>query len=617
MHRVRVTRIPVVRADHRIRLARPPSGAHPVRVARSVIPVRRGFCAHPARVRIVAPASPQSRAASGRPRPHRAGAKRGRTPARRWRRHGHRAQVSAIATILGLLLVVTFVANYLATTLPNQMSANDLNHELQVENQIGHFTRALQSVSTGAAIGAPLAQPISLGSAGAPPFASPDGGSISAIRGQPNASVSFGMLGTQYYPPTGWVQYPYTGACTASPNRTSPTSINCLGQGTYTNVTYNFAGSSNYNFSVGGKGGSTFDLNFSTNNSVINVSATGGANVGTTFVIGVVGNHNSISFTAEGGANFTILIVGNNNQLFFSAQGKSSHASAVIAGNYNSVSPSIRTDLVRVWGSYDTVSPQSGYSTVYFNSFDPQNPVSPLCPYSGPLTDRVISAGGGGFLTYNNTNLNNSPGKTGLSPYAPYPTWTTFMNTPPLNACIFFLSFPTGGRGATAASFVVELQNTYAPGAEVAFDQGAVVYAQPGAYPILIDPPPVAFSHGIATVWLPAFLQPVSSEAGIGTAIVSTHLVSAQRLTFPSGGWYPNPGQPVTLVYATPYGFAWNHSSFADSLRASGATIGCTPEPSVACDGPYEPGGPLGTVTIRLPATMLTLDLAVFSVTLQ
>ena len=48
-----------------------------------------------------------------------------------------------MATILGLLLVVTVIANYLATTLPAQMSVNDLNHEIAVENQLGHFQAVL------------------------------------------------------------------------------------------------------------------------------------------------------------------------------------------------------------------------------------------------------------------------------------------------------------------------------------------------------------------------------------------------------------------------------------------------------------------------------------------
>ena len=98
---------------------------------------------------------------------------RDRTPGRiprRWRRRGRRAQVAPVATILGLLLVVTFIANYIATTLPSQMSANDTNHEVQVENQLGQFVALLQAYSSANAVGAQVTLPVSLGSVGAPPF---------------------------------------------------------------------------------------------------------------------------------------------------------------------------------------------------------------------------------------------------------------------------------------------------------------------------------------------------------------------------------------------------------------------------------------------------------------
>jgi len=60
---------------------------------------------------------------------------------RKWRRRGRRGQVAAVATIFGLLLVVVFIANYLTTTLPAQMSVNDLDHVIQVENQVGQLQR--------------------------------------------------------------------------------------------------------------------------------------------------------------------------------------------------------------------------------------------------------------------------------------------------------------------------------------------------------------------------------------------------------------------------------------------------------------------------------------------
>ncbi len=103
--------------------------------------------------------------------------------ARRWRRHGRRAQVAPVATLLGLLLVVTYLATYLATTLPNQMSVNDLDHETQVVNQIGQLATVASDMASVGIIGAEGTFPVTLGSAGTPPFAGPDSASIGPITG--------------------------------------------------------------------------------------------------------------------------------------------------------------------------------------------------------------------------------------------------------------------------------------------------------------------------------------------------------------------------------------------------------------------------------------------------
>ena len=115
---------------------------------------------------------------------------------RNWRRRGRRAQVAAVATLLGLLLVVTFIANYLSTQLPDQMQANDLNHEIQVENQVGQYAALLQAVSAAHANGAQITQPISLGSAGVPPFAAPDPAYLSAPANGTWAYINYTLTGT-------------------------------------------------------------------------------------------------------------------------------------------------------------------------------------------------------------------------------------------------------------------------------------------------------------------------------------------------------------------------------------------------------------------------------------
>jgi hypothetical protein len=118
-----------------------------------------------------------------------------RTVHRNWRRRGRRAQVAAVATLLGLLLVVTFIANYLSTQLPNQMLQNDLNHEITVENQLGRFDALLQAVSAAHAVGAQVTQPLSLGSAGVPPFAAPDTSYLIAPASGTWAQVNYTTAG--------------------------------------------------------------------------------------------------------------------------------------------------------------------------------------------------------------------------------------------------------------------------------------------------------------------------------------------------------------------------------------------------------------------------------------
>ncbi|MGP8072546.1 MAG: hypothetical protein ACLPZM_05400 [Thermoplasmata archaeon] len=82
--------------------------------------------------------------------------------------------MAAVATLLGLLLVVSFIANYLSTQVPNQMAVNDLNHDLAVENQLARLDALLETASANYATGAQLTQPVSLGSGGVPPFAPSD-----------------------------------------------------------------------------------------------------------------------------------------------------------------------------------------------------------------------------------------------------------------------------------------------------------------------------------------------------------------------------------------------------------------------------------------------------------
>jgi hypothetical protein len=91
---------------------------------------------------------------------------------------------------------VTFIANYLSTVLPNQMQSNDLNHEIQLENQLGRFGALLNAVSTAHLVGAEVTQPLSLGSSGVPPFAAPDTSYLTPPVNGTWAQLNYSTTGT-------------------------------------------------------------------------------------------------------------------------------------------------------------------------------------------------------------------------------------------------------------------------------------------------------------------------------------------------------------------------------------------------------------------------------------
>ncbi len=280
-----------------------------------------------------------------------------------------------MAVILGLLLVVTFIANYISTTLPNTMAQNDLQHEVLVQNQVSELSALVQETAEAGAVGAQVSQPVTLGSASAPPFA-----------GQDSSTISPG------------------------------------------------------NLSAG-----------------LNVSLT----------------------------------------------------------------------------------------------------------LTGPTTYRV----------------------------------------------------PTG-----SASLVVHLSNTYAPSAEVALDQGAVVYAQPGATPIFVVPPRISYASGVLTLFVPRFVGSVGSEAGVGAADVSLRLLSAQQIGIPSGGFSLQSNTNVTITIITPYAAAWY--AYFHSVKLLSPDVSCLPPGANSpCTALYQPGHSLGTVTLAVPVPTagLTLNLlvGVYSISLE
>jgi len=295
--------------------------------------------------------------AAGRPR---------RRVRRAWRRRSRRAQVSAVATILGLLLVVTFIANYLSTTLPNQMSQNDIQHETLVENQVSELSILLQAIASNQEVGAQVAQAVSLGTAGAPPFANADPGALTP--GNLSASLKL-------------------------------------------------------NFTLVGPGGKVLQI--------------------------------------------------------------------------------------------------------------------------------------------------------------------------------------PGSAATPVGSFVVQLRNTYAPPAEVAFEQGAVILAEPGSLPIFSVPPRISFSGNALSLFLPRFANTVGSEAGSGTADVSLRLLAVAPVSLPTPAFAFQSGSRVTVTVVTPYAVTWYN--YFETNSAFSSYVSCTGSNNV-CTALYTTSGTLGTVTLSIPTAGLSLN---------
>ncbi len=526
-------------------------------------------------------------------------------PGRRtWRRRSRKAQVSAVATILGLLLVVTFIANYISTTLPNTMGQNDLQHDVQVQNQVAQLSALMQVTAESGTISAQVSQAVTLGSVGAPPFAAADSSTIAPANTSGGLGINFTLAGPQAYnPPTGGISGVSAPGCT-----TTSHTIVCSGATTVNaNFTGALGGQPSYAITLGG--GETARLNFSTNHSAISVTVSGATSVYLT----VLGNNDTMTIDVSSLPE-TIIIVGNDDKVIMTGSGSTSRSNILVVGNRDTVTTSAlggsNTIVSSVYGSSDNVNPGvlSGTAAfgVYFNGFNPSVP-SATCPVDNlSSTDTVTNpVGGSGPFTvnYNNTAYTGS-GTSG--------PWGITYHVPTPFACPFFsqlvLPIPAGAAPPSAA-LVVHLNNVYSTRAEVALDQGAVVYAQPGGLPVFVVPPRISLSNGVLSLFVPRFSGHIGSESGVGTADVSLRLLSTQDIVIPSNHFSFQSSTKITITLISPYAAAW-YAYFHSASSPFSPYVTCTGSNSV-CTALYQPGGPLGTITLAIPTAGLQLNLLV------
>jgi hypothetical protein len=424
--------------------------------------------------------------------------------------------------------------------------------------------------------------------------------------------------GTTYDGPGGWSaggNFPSNPqGCGESPAGSSnPAYINCTGGAT---ITQNFTNGS-HRLDIAG--GGTLALRFESSYSTIVVESAGGLSVSEMIV---VGSHDNIFLNTSGGGTLTNLtIVGSYDNISLPTLGGMT-ANIFEVGDYDHITQASAggaTITLRVFGEDDVFSSaSSGGETVaiHYTGFNPLAPTSSGCPYDNDSSSdkSYANASGGGTFTqtYNNTVYSGSGSVSGGSA-----SWSTTWNkVTSLTTCPYYAlaEAALGDSGAEPALLLVALHNTYSAGSVVALDEGAVVEAEVGAKPLMLTHPAITYnaSSGTLSVWTPEFDDSVGTESGVGVAELSVRLDSVLNAELPlsvTGTTRVN----ITTPFASAWWSYFNSTSLASYVQCS-PTTGSS---ASACDGPYAPNGPLGTVSLTVPATAIDLYVATYALVLS
>lgn len=479
--------------------------------------------------------------------------------------------------MLTLLLVVSYIANYLATTLPTQMSDQEFDHLLQVEDQFEQLRAAVLAEAEHPRVPIAIPSPITLGSASVPPFGTPSLGNLAPEPFGAGLGVNYTLESVTPTTPS-WGNF-----------------SNCLPGGSG-----HCAGNGNVNYA-----------NLSGNNTTLSVTVTGGSN-------SLVYNIN-----------------GNNDTLTVSWSGKDEGVVAIVVnGSYDSVKLSksgsdttVPTMSFYFFGIHDTYSMSLSGSHAsgggMFINVEFIGSLAVQCPYGNySATDKVGTLGSGG----SNLNLSvtwwNAVGYVTAPHIVAYPGSSlpsesiTWKNVTGLTACPFlqlhtssFLSSYVGGLAAT-------LQNRYLPTDDIGYEDGAVVVGTPGVNAFMLAPPDFSFNEtrsGMnASLFFVGLTGTVGSESGVTTALVTTHLVAETTTMFGSGANSVYLATPFYLNITTEFPQAWS-TYFAQFQQAFPYGVSCqvigTPLPTgTTCLQP-----PPGT-SVRIVAPLYAQSLIVTTV---
>jgi hypothetical protein len=493
----------------------------------------------------------------------------------RWRTLGQRrsraqkAQVSAVAVVLGLLLFTTMLSNWVLTPLSSEMTQNEFSHELKVVDQLEQLqSDVLAQLTAGTSTPTELVAPISLGSAAEPPFAPASTSTLTPEVLGDSSTVGYQL--ERFVPnPPNW----------AAGLSCSPTGSPC--HGGWDNVTG--TPFSSYTFKLNG-GNPTFLLNFTGNNDSISIDWLGHSITTAIFIFNGSFLHVTFSKSSNGGATDTphvlILFYGQNDVLEVPSMNEHNLGMNVTyvdtLGAPCPFANGSRTDRFYL---NDTSATNALINVTWLNSVGYE---------SGPTR---IAFGSGSVVSYQN--------RTGVPSGCAWDTAYASHYTSP---------FWSGVR--------VHLNNRYLPSADVVYDQGAVILSHPGLGSIMLSGPRVSFlatSTGyIANLTLVNALTNFNGVEGTFTAAVQSQLLNVQSFLVqpnPTAGTYLG---GVWLNLTTPYPFAWE-SFFRTFPPGSLLDLSCQlPASAPAGSNCYIP--PAG-VSVQLSALLYLKALQLYVVT--
>ena len=489
---------------------------------------------------------------------------------RTFRQHGLRGrsgQVSAVATVLGLMLFVSFLSTFVLGQLGSQMTQQEFQHELLVENDMERLQTSVleQSAAPFSNVSTYLSSPVTLSSGGAPPFGTPSSGSLQVEPNAVGATTTFAIANVSAAR-VGW----NTGsACFASGSGTCTT-------GTGLEV-YNYSG----------------------NHSTVSPTVAGCAAAGCTVIYNVTGSHDTLSLSLSGAYIGRVLyqVSGNWDNLTVADGGTCNIrqvVTVIFSGNND-------TETLSVTGCSTGVGANLNTTFVGSNGN--------LCPYGdAALYNKFLGATwGSSAKIYQNLTWRDDYGIVSAPDTIPQNGGTddlTFSNTSGYFQCLFTNAPTTGPYTLHFLSGVkAVLNNRYITPADIAYDAGAVILGVQNGGSVMESPPTVQWVQEPWGIQFSLTLVSLTSVTGIatgyGTVAVTSSILSVETYDIWDGHHSSLFLPYFDINITTEFPQAWaTYFSTQSAIDPTGTT--CIPGAGVSATNCLTP--PLGrTSTIVVP----------------